>query len=94
MSGTWKLCCCLGARLCPAVYDPMFHEVLTASILTGFAVLSSSVSCFVRTLTKTCPSWVALHGVAHSFIELCKPLCHDKAVICEGAHGNPFTNVC
>ena len=23
-------------------------------------------------------------GMAHSFIELCKPLCHDKAVICEG----------
>ena len=22
--------------------------------------------------------------MAHSFIELCKPLCHDKAVICEG----------
>ncbi|KAF7247857.1 Phosphatidylinositol N-acetylglucosaminyltransferase subunit A [Varanus komodoensis] len=31
----------------------------------------------------TCPSWVALHGIAHSFIELRKPLCHDKAVIHE-----------
>ena len=30
------------------------------------------------------PSWVALHGVAHSFIELRKPLHHDKAVIREG----------
>ena len=29
-------------------------------------------------------SWVALHGPARSFIELCKPLCHNKAVICEG----------
>ncbi|KAF7236038.1 Leucine-rich repeat-containing protein 29 [Varanus komodoensis] len=27
----------------------------------------------------TCPSWVAVHGTAHSFIELHKPLCHDKA---------------
>ena len=27
------------------------------------------------------PTWVALHGMAHSFIELCKPLHHDKAVI-------------
>ncbi|KAF7244988.1 Endoplasmic reticulum junction formation protein lunapark, partial [Varanus komodoensis] len=27
----------------------------------------------------TCPSWVALHGIAHSFIELRKPLRHDKA---------------
>ena len=30
------------------------------------------------------PSWVALHGVAHSFIELRKPLHHNKAVIHEG----------
>ena len=29
-------------------------------------------------------SWVALHGMAHSFIELHKPLCHQKAVILEG----------
>ena len=32
----------------------------------------------------TCPSWVALHGMAHSFIELHKPLLHDKTVIYEG----------
>ena len=31
--------------------------------------------------TVTLPSWVALHGMVHSFIELCKPLQHDKAVI-------------
>ena len=34
--------------------------------------------------TMTRPSWVALHGMAHSFIELRKPLHHDKAVIREG----------
>ena len=34
--------------------------------------------------TMTHPSWVALHGMAHSFIKLCKPLCYDKAVIHEG----------
>ena len=34
--------------------------------------------------TMTLPSWVALNGTAHSFIELCKPLCHDKAVVHEG----------
>ena len=34
-------------------------------------------------------SWVALHGKAYSFIELCKPLHYDKAVICEG--GLDFT---
>ena len=32
----------------------------------------------------TRPSWVALHGMAHSFIELYKPLHLDKAVILEG----------
>ena len=31
--------------------------------------------------TVTRPSWVALHGMAHSFIELHKPLYHDEAVI-------------
>ena len=35
----------------------------------------------------TCPSWVALHGIAHGFIELCKPLHHNKAVI----HGSGLT---
>ena len=34
--------------------------------------------------TMTCPSWVALHSMAHSSTELRKPLCHDKAVIHEG----------
>ena len=31
--------------------------------------------------TMTCLSWVALHGMTHSFIELQKPLHHKKAVI-------------
>ena len=34
--------------------------------------------------TRTRPSWVALNSTAHSFIELCKPLLHNKAVIHEG----------
>ena len=33
--------------------------------------------------TVTWPSWVALHGLAHSFTELHKPLCRDKVVIHE-----------
>ena len=40
------------------------------------------VSSELSTMTR--PSWVALHGMAHSFIELRKPLRHDKAVIHEG----------
>ena len=35
--------------------------------------------------TMPCQSWVALQDVAHTFIELPKPLCHNKAVICEGS---------
>ena len=34
--------------------------------------------------TMTHTFWVALHGMAHSFIELCYPLHHNKAVIHEG----------
>ena len=34
--------------------------------------------------TVTCLSWVSLHGMAHSFIELYKSLLHDKAVVHEG----------
>ena len=33
--------------------------------------------------TMTCPSWGALHHMADSFTELCKPLRHDKAVMHE-----------
>ena len=28
--------------------------------------------------TVTRPSWVALHSMAYSFIELCKPLCMKR----------------
>ena len=37
-----------------------------------------------KLFTITCPSWVALHGMAHSFVELHKPLCHHQALIHEG----------
>ena len=36
--------------------------------------------------TMTCLSWVALHSMAHNFIELHKPLHHNEAVICEGGN--------
>ncbi|KAF7245612.1 Doublecortin domain-containing protein 1 [Varanus komodoensis] len=45
----------------------------------------SPVDHFLSELSAmTCPSWVTLHSIAHSFIELRKPLRHDKAVIHEG----------
>ena len=39
---------------------------------------------FSGLFTMTCPSWVALHSMAHNFIELHKPLQHNKAMIHEG----------
>ena len=35
-------------------------------------------------LTMSCLSWVALHGMAHSFTDLHKPLCYVKVVNHEG----------
>ena len=35
----------------------------------------------------TCLSSVALHSMAHSAIEFCKPLCHDNAVANLGRKG-------
>ena len=31
-----------------------------------------------KLFTMTLPSWVALHDMAHSFIELCKPFHYDR----------------
>ena len=40
--------------------------------------------------TMTCLSWVALHRITHSFIQLCKPLYHNKAVIHEVVVANGY----
>ena len=42
---------------------------------------NSSSFCFSELFTMTHPSLVVLHGMAHSFNELCKVLHHDRAVI-------------
>ena len=58
---------------CP-IFLP-FHTVpgfLKARILKWFAI---PFSVLVRTLHHNSPSWIALYGMAHSFIEL------DKAVV-------------
>ena len=50
---------------------------------------SPPVDCILSELfTMTRASWVVLHGLAHSFIELCKPLHHNKAVIYEGEYSS------
>ena len=51
------------------------HVVLKAGILKWFAIPFSSDHILSELSTMTHPSWMALHGVAHSFIEL------DKAVV-------------
>ena len=54
---------------------------------TGLPFLSP-VDCVLSELfTRTHLSWVALCGMAHSFIELHKLLCHEKAIIHEGGVG-------
>ena len=60
------------------------HGVLVARTLEWFAVPSSSGPHFVRTCNYDLSVLVALHSMAHSLIELCKPLYHHKAVIHEG----------
>ena len=51
------------------------HGVLEARILNGLPFPSPVDHVLSELSTITCPSWVALHGMAHSFIEL------DKAVV-------------
>ena len=65
----------------------MVHGVLLARILEWWSGLPFYLPVdhvFSQFFTVTHPTWMALHGMAHSFIELPKPLCHNKAVIQEG----------
>ena len=59
------------------IYDHhTIHGVLELRILKRFA--TSPGNCILSELsTMTCPSWVTLHGVAHSFIELDKAVIHE-----------------
>ena len=56
-----------------------------ARILESGATSFSTGPHFVRTLHFDLFIFGELHDMAHSFIELHKPLCHDKAVIHEAA---------
>ena len=57
--------------------------VLETRILEWVAISSSRGLCVVQTLHYDPSVLVALHDMADSFIELCKPLHQDKAVINE-----------
>ena len=50
------------------------HGVLKARMLKWFAFPSLVDHILSELCTMTCLSWVALHGMAHSFIELDKPV--------------------
>ena len=54
---------------------PSVHGVLQARILKWFAFPSPVDHILSELSTMTHPSWVALHGMAHSFLEL------DKAMV-------------
>ena len=63
-----------------------FHSgngVLGARILEWVAISSSSGPHFVKTLYYDLLSWVALHGMTYSFIELYKAHHHKKDMIHE-----------
>ena len=64
------------------------HGVLTATIPEWFAFPPPADHVLLELSTVTHPSWLALDGMAHSVIELCKPLRHDKAVILAGEKGS------
>ena len=57
------------------------HEVLKARKLKWFTIPFSSGPRFVRTFPYEHPSWVTLHSMAHSFIELDKAVFHVISLI-------------
>ena len=82
---------------CPTLCDPMdcsppgsfVHGFSRQEYWSGLPCPSVVDHILSELFTATHPSWVALQGMAHSFTELCKPLCHEKAVI----HDRVFTVV-
>ena len=57
------------------------HGVLKARILKLFAIPFSSGPHLSELSTVTHPSWVALHGMAHSFIGLNKAVVHVISLV-------------
>ena len=55
---------------------PSVHGVLKARILKWFAITFSNEYFLSELPTMTRQSWVALHCMAHSFIELDKAVFH------------------
>ena len=55
--------------------------VLKARILKWFAFPFPVDHVLSELSTKTCLSWVALHGMAHRFIELDKAVVHEIRLV-------------
>ena len=70
----WTPTCGLSVS-CLLPFHTVHEGVLKARILKWFAIPFYSGPHFVRTLHHDPSWWMALHGMAHSFIEL------DKAVV-------------
>ena len=61
----------------------LFIRVSWQEYWSGMAFPPPVYHVLPELFAMTCPSWMAPHAMAHSFIELCKALHHDKAVIHE-----------
>ena len=71
----------------------LFLEFLRQEYFSGLPFLPPLKHILSALSVVTYQPWVALHGMAHSFIELCKPLHHNKAVNHEGdTHSHPHTH--
>ena len=57
------------------------HGVLKARILKWFAIHFSRGPILSELSSMTCPSWVALHSMAHSFIGLDKAVVHVISLV-------------
>ena len=80
------LCSSLVAYWMPSDLELIFqhHVFLPFSYCPWGLPFPSPVGHVLSELfTMTRGSWVALHRMAHSFTELCQPLCHNEVVIHE-----------
>ena len=57
------------------------HGVLKARIISGLPFPSPVDHILSELSTMTCLSWVALQGMAHSFIELDRAVVHEISLI-------------
>ena len=96
-------CCSSVAKSYLTLCDPMDYNISSSVIFLPFHTVHGvfsrgkngralpfppPVNCILLELfTITHPSWVALYSMAHSFIDLHKPLHQDKVVTHERAYG-------